>query len=570
MNKIKYLLIVLVAVSIYSCDVDDFDNPPAPPSYNNVAQAITNGIDNPVVTLLKENEDLAWDTLVWTAAQLYEGQGLITHYSVQVADSGSNFSSYFVIEASTTSETSIIITEGNLNTKLLANGYSPVQTYDLQLRIKAFVHEDLDSLFTDPLSFTVTTYKDVPVPDELYIFGSATTVGYDAGSALATYKEDGKFTVFTYLENNKMFRFLMEQDTVDNTYNYESLVNLPDNVASAGDEMKNFTFTGATGWYKIEADYLTSTLIIETYEHNGHTYVEDYDQLYLVGSISGWDAQANPPQFEMTKLSEGVFTYEIVLPDEAQFKFVIGNGEWSPNWANIGGMGNSGILGPEGKNDNITFDGGGDTYKIVVNIKQGTYTIKAANIWLVGSINGWNNHGQYLAALGNNIHVGYQYLDDASEIKILVERDSWDGLWGAGASPGEIADGGGNIIVSGLPTYSTPGFYEIKFDMFNKTVVLTKTDWGVIGDAQAGSWDTDVNLTYNSTNKVWEGQVDFLASGSYKFRANDGWDINLGGSLDNLINGSPDNLATPGAGTYDVTLDLSGTDKFFATVTAVK
>ena len=83
MNKIKYLLIALVAVFIYSCE-DDFETPPAPPSYNNVAPVVTDSIDNKTATLLKVNEANAWDTLAWNAAVLYESQGLITHYSVQI------------------------------------------------------------------------------------------------------------------------------------------------------------------------------------------------------------------------------------------------------------------------------------------------------------------------------------------------------------------------------------------------------------------------------------------------------------------------------------------------------
>ena len=574
MNKIKYLLIVLVAVFIYSCE-DDFDNPPAPPSYNNVGPVVTDGIDNETTTLLKEDEAVVWDTLAWNAAVLYEDQGLITHYSVEIDEQGNNFASSFEIESSTTSITEIIITVGTLNTALLANGYSPVQTYNLELKIKAFVHSDLDSVYSNIYPFTVTTYKDIPVPEALFLFGDATTVGWGADTSLATYKDGGKFIKFTYLENNKKFRFLKAQNTEDNTYNFESIVNVPTNVSAAGDADKNFMFTGTTGWYKIEADYLSSTLTIAEHTVGSTTYTYDYANLYIVGDYGTdgvWDAN-NAVAF--TKVSEGLFTIEKQIKDGAMFKF-IGQQSWGDlDWGNIGGDGNSGMLGPkESGSGNITFDGGDKTYKIEVNIKEGTYSLTEIAtlpqaIWLVGSINGWNNHGQYLAALGNNVHAGYQYLDDASEIKILVERDSWDGLWGAGASAGEIADGGGNIVASGLPTYTVPGFYEIKFDLFNLTVVLTPVSFGVIGDAQPGSWDTDTDLTYNGTSKMWEGQVTFLATGAYKFRANDGWDINVGGALDNLVHGG-DNIATPGAGTYDVTLDLSGEDKFSATVIAAK
>ena len=575
MSKIKYLIIFLVATFIYSCAEDDFDTPPAPPSYNNVAPEITDSIDNKTAVLLKEDEDLVWDTLAWNPAKLYEGQGLITHYSVQVDSVGNNFADYIELESSNTSDTSIIISVGELNTALLKEGYNPVQQYDLELRIKSFVHDDLETLYTDVLPFTVTTYKDVPVPEELYLFGDATAVGWGADTALAFVQDGDNLVKFAYLENNKKFRFLKAKNTEDTTYNYESLVNLPSNVSAAGDDDKNFMFTGTTGWYKLEVNYLTSTLSIAEHIAGAETYTYDYTNLYIVGdynAIDGaWDAN-NAAAF--TKVSEGVFSIEKIIKDGAMIKF-IGQQSWGDlEWANILSEGNSGIIGPKGSNGNITFDGGDKTYKIQVDLKQGLYSFTEIKtlpqaIYLVGSINGWNNYGQYIAALGNDVHVGYQYLDDASEIKILTERSSWDGSWGAGASAGEIADGGGNIVASALPTYTSEGFYEIKFDLVNKTVVLTPVAIGVIGNAQPGDWSTDTDLTFNTTSKVWEGQVTFFDTGEYKFRANDGWDISFGGSLDN-IEYNAGNFATPGAGTYNVTLDLSGAEKFSATVTAVK
>jgi len=35
MNKIKYLLIIIMAAFIYSCAEDDIDNPPAPLDFDN-------------------------------------------------------------------------------------------------------------------------------------------------------------------------------------------------------------------------------------------------------------------------------------------------------------------------------------------------------------------------------------------------------------------------------------------------------------------------------------------------------------------------------------------------------
>ena len=44
-------------------------------------------------------------------------------------------------------------------------------------------------------------------------------------------------------------------------------------------------------------------------------------------------------------------------------------------WGNISGSGDSRFLGPKGDSGDIKFDGGGNTYKITVDIKAGVYTI---------------------------------------------------------------------------------------------------------------------------------------------------------------------------------------------------
>ncbi len=196
--------------------------------------------------------------------------------------------------------------------------------------------------------------------------------------------------------------------------------------------------------------------------------------------------------------------------------------------------------------------------------------------FIVGSLNGWDNTGQYMEYLGNSMFVGYQYLTSTDEFKFFPVSGSWSNGWGDAAgncgSDGSAALNGGNICTSTQSDFTVDGFYEIKLDAANETVALTLiTTIGVIGDAQSGEWTTDVDLTYNIGTKVWEGQVTFLATGAYKFRSNNDWDPNpsWGGALIDLTVGG-ENINTPGAGTYDVVLDLSGQSNFNATVTAAK
>ena len=107
---------------------------------------------------------------------------------------------------------------------------------------------------------------------------------------------------------------------------------------------------------------------------------------------------------------------------------------------------------------------------------------------------------------------------------------------------------------------ATPGFYYLKVDVAAGSVTATQTTtWGIIGPAQAGDWNTDTDMTWNAEKGCWFVADVALAAGEMKFRANDGWDINVGGELGNLVENGAN--ITVEAGTYDVELYLERTTK---------
>ena len=59
-------------------------------------------------------------------------------------------------------------------------------------------------------SVKITPYK-LSYPD-FYLVGEASYVGWNAGSAQLFYKSDNFSTIYTYLEKDKNFRFLGQQD----------------------------------------------------------------------------------------------------------------------------------------------------------------------------------------------------------------------------------------------------------------------------------------------------------------------------------------------------------------------
>ena len=71
-------------------------------------------------------------------------------------------------------------------------------------------------------------------------------------------------------------------------------------------------------------------------------------------------------------------------------------------------------------------------------------------------------------------------------------------------------------------------------------------------------------MVYNPATNVWTVTTTLKAD-EFKFRANNGWDINLGGNMQDLSYGG-DNIKVTEAGTYLVTLDLSDPTAYKASI----
>ena len=100
------------------------------------------------------------------------------------------------------------------------------------------------------------------------------------------------------------------------------------------------------------------------------------------------------------------------------------------------------------------------------------------------------------------------------------------------------------------------GLYYLRADLKDATkqtlapVAISKV--GMIGGFN--SWGGDSELTYNAAEGCYKAEVKFQSASEFKFRFNGGWDINLGGSLNNLTFGGANLKAD--AGTYVVRLYL--------------
>lgn len=189
---------------------------------------------------------------------------------------------------------------------------------------------------------------------------------------------------------------------------------------------------------------------------------------------------------------------------------------------------------------------------LTVNMIDMTYKFeKMSYLYTPGNSNGWNQGASQLLAYNadKGYFEGYAYLD--GEFK-FTNQPNWDGTnYGNSGTDGTLSTDGG----AGNLNAPEAGLYYLTVNVDELTYTMVKIEsYGAIGGFNG--WGAQTEMTPSDNYLKWTGEVTFAAGDEWKFRANDNWDINLGGSVSNLVlNGS--NLAAPGAGTYEVTLDLS-------------
>lgn len=190
----------------------------------------------------------------------------------------------------------------------------------------------------------------------------------------------------------------------------------------------------------------------------------------------------------------------------------------------------------------------------VVGVKITPYLaiINYPKLYVPGGYQGWDVTSENtviysLKSDGN--YEGYLYMKDTpSEFK-FADGPSWDVNYGDDGADGTLDRDGANIVAE------TAGMYKLNVNLNTFTYTKLLTNWGIIGSATSGGWDSDQKMTYDQANRVLTLTLDLIA-GEIKFRANDGWDLNYGGAGGYLVAGG-DNIAIATAGNYTITINLS-------------
>lgn len=478
--------------------------------------------------------------LSWEAARLTYNEAVT--YAVSVSYDGGE-----AIEvAKDLTGTTCTKTVDEWNELIVATGAPEAKPAEVQFTVTAYSETYPDGVPSAPLAVTVTTYK-ATYPAYIQLTGT------DKKLPQSTLTK-GLFECFVNLASDTNFK-LLDPDSAAELGSDDAEATTDDK----GNKVINGTIGGNTaislsaGTYRISASMKFNTLQIVKVESLG-----------LIGSatVGGWDKET-PLEYD------GVAnTYSVVTT-------LTKDGEYKPrandNWGYA--IDADGIFKDGG--DNFKFEGETGEYKVVVDVNKHPFAVKVLStafpteefIYIPGNHQGWSPEAAQALRTSDfdGVYKGFSNLN--GDFKFTKQR-AW------GSSGDEYNSNDFSTYEGGLAPSTdgsninmpTAGFYYIVADVMNAKLTATATTWGIIGDATAGGWDSDQNMTWDSDKKCWTATLT-LTDGTMKFRANDGWDINVGGKIDDLSFGG-DNM-TVQAGTYDIELYLERTasDAMYCTMT---
>lgn len=154
--------------------------------------------------------------------------------------------------------------------------------------------------------------------------------------------------------------------------------------------------------------------------------------------------------------------------------------------------------------------------------------------------------GKIESALGDGVYAGYVKLDATKPFTLLDP----DANVSYGATGNTLVKDGTGISAA------ASGWYYLTVDTKNLVIVSMDAYMiGLVGSATPNGWNTpDQKMDYDSKAGCWYVTTD-LIDGEIKFRLNDGWAWNLGGTADELTQGGS-NIAVS-AGNYTIKLFIN-------------
>ena len=269
----------------------------------------------------------------------------------------------------------------------------------------------------------------------------------------------------------------------------------------------------------------------------------DYVEASYPGSgLANWSPDKSPQVISTLSAGDKLEGYVYLANASNQWKFAT-----QPNWNGPNyGDGGAGKLDGNGGN----FNSPAGYYKINANSTTMTYTAVATTWGLIGDATpgGWGTQTNMTYNPATRTFFLPIHLVSTGSFKFRGTSD-WSVNYGSDAADGKLGAGAANIPVA------VESDYAVTLDLSHPNAyTYTANRWGLIGDATPGGWSTDTNMGWSTGIQAFTLTLN-LTAGSFKFRANDGWDINYGGTDLNALKPGGDNIPIASAGNYTITFD---------------
>ncbi|RMG69969.1 MAG: SusF/SusE family outer membrane protein [Bacteroidetes bacterium] len=170
------------------------------------APAISSPADGSAFVLEEANADQSFATFTWSEATF--GFDAAVKYTLQMAAAGTDFASPVDLGVYQTVTSDDAMTVGEMNGKLLANGFADGVPSSLELRVVAEVSPEVDPVISAPITISVTPYKSTIVYPQLGVPGAYQ--GWNPGdSTTAVYsrRNDNTFEGYAFFETATMFKY---------------------------------------------------------------------------------------------------------------------------------------------------------------------------------------------------------------------------------------------------------------------------------------------------------------------------------------------------------------------------
>lgn len=527
-NIYKIFVLFIFTMGLTSCDPNEnFEILPAVESF----QIIT-PTSGSVVVLDDTNLTNTALFISWSVKEESVG----STFNIEIAETGTDFANPTLLGTSDGENFSMTVEE--LNTFFLDTmGIDPDKANSMDIRVL----NNTETTQTIAVVFTPYTVEYT----ELFLVGSITDPQWSPEDALPMARLDfNLFEITVDLADGDEFKFLPTNTGWDGDIGKD-----PDNDGALIDEGEVNLGGYSAGKYKITVDLNTFTYVVEE--------LLAPENLFLVGSITGWDPTTSLPFFNS---AENVFTIVADLPDGAEFKFLPTNTGWDGDWGED--PDNPGSIIQEGEQNVSGYPAG--KYLITVDYNTLTYKLDSIdNLFLVGSLTGWDP-GTSLPMGEASLGVFSTLVDlpDGAEFKFLPTNTGWDGDWGEDpANPGRIiVDGEQNLSGYAAGKYVV----AVDFNTLSYTVSSVSevpANLYLVGGFNGWSNDAGNPQFTEVSSGVFEISQALSAGDEFKFVPVAGsWDNDFGESKVStgvLEQNDEQNLKVNDAGTYKITVDFN-------------